>query len=109
MAEIKQVMMVKERNKTIGQEIIGPRIGVDFKLEDSNSRLVQLEGTQTMWDVAIWDVSFWSSERPITQLKSPIYSNFGNFISVGVLGQSANPLEFYGLQAKIKVGNGDVW
>lgn len=109
MAEIKQVMTVKERNKTVGQEIIGTRIGVDFKLEDSNSRLVQLEGTQTMWDVAIWDVSFWSSERPITQLKSPIFSNFGNFISVGVLGQSANPLEFYGLQAKIKVGNGDVW
>lgn len=107
--EIKQVMLIKERNTTLGQETIGTRIGVDFKLEDSSSRLVQLEGTQTYWDTAIWDVSFWSSERPISQLKSPIFSSFGNFISVGVLGQSANSLEFYGLQAKIKVGTGDVW
>lgn len=109
MPEVKQVLLVKERNKTLGQEEIGTRVGVDFKLEDSSSRLVQLEGTQTMWDVAIWDISFWSSERPITQLKTPIFSNFGNFISLGVLGQSSNPLEFYGLQAKIKVGTGDTW
>ena len=107
--EIKQVLLVRERNKTLGQETIGTRIGVDFKLEDSASRLVQLEGTQTYWDTAIWDVSFWSDERPITQLKTPIFSNFGNFISVGVLGQSAKALEFYGLQAKIKVGTGDTW
>lgn len=107
--EIKQVLLVRERNKTLGQEIIGTRIGVDFKLEDASSRLVQLEGTQTYWDVAIWDVSYWSDERPITQLKSPIFSSFGNFISVGVLGQTAKSLEFYGLQAKIKVGTGDTW
>lgn len=109
MPEVKQVLLVKERNKTLGQEKIGTRIGVDFKLEDKYSHLVQLEGTQTYWDTAIWDVSFWSTERPIVQLKTPIFSNFGNFISVGVLGQSANSLEFYGLQAKIKVGTGDTW
>ena len=109
MPEIKQVLLVKERNKTLGQEIIGSRIGVDFKLEDPSSRLVQLEGTNTYWDKAIWDESFWSTERPITQLKTPIFSSFGNFISVGVLGQSANSLEFYGLQAKIKVGTGETW
>lgn len=107
--EVKQVLLVKERNTTLGQETIGTRIGVDFKLEDSHSRLVQLEGTQTKWDVAIWDESFWSTERPITQLKTPIFSNFGNFISLGVLGQSKNSLEFYGLQVKIKTGKGDTW
>lgn len=107
--EVKQVLLVKERNKTLGQEIIGTRIGVDFKLEDSHARLVKLEGTQSYWDTSIWDVSFWSDEKPITQLKTPIFSNFGNFISVGVLGRTVNNLEFYGLTAKIKTGKGDTW
>ena len=109
MPEVKQVLLVKERNLTLGQEYIGTRIGVDFALQDSKAQVVQLEGTQTMWDVAIWDKSFWSNEQPVTKLKSPIFSTFGNFISVGILGQSATSLEFYGLEAKIKVGNGDVW
>lgn len=109
MNEIKQVLLVKERNKTIAQEYIGTRIGVDFELQDRYAHLINLNGTQTMWDVAIWDKSFWSSERPITQLKSSIFSTFGDFISVGILGQSANHLEFYGLEAKIKVGTGDSW
>jgi hypothetical protein len=109
MQEVKQVLLVKERNLTLGQEYIGTRIGVDFALQDPKAQLVPLMGTQSMWDVAIWDKSFWSDERPITQMKSPIFSTFGNFISVGILGQSATALEFYGLEAKIKVGNGDVW
>lgn len=109
MNEVKQVLLVKERNKTLGQDQIGTRIGVDFLLEDPYAQIIQMQGTQTMWDVAIWDKSFWSSERPIAQLKSPVFSNFGDFISIGVLGQSANSLEFYGLEAKIKVGTGDTW
>ena len=71
--------------------------------------MVPIEGTQSFWDVALWDVSFWSSERPITQLKSPIFSTFGNFISIGILGQTNQNLEFYGQEAKIKVGTGDTW
>ena len=109
MPELIQVLLVKERNLTLGQEYIGTRIGVDFALQDPKAQMVQLEGTQTKWDVAIWDKSFWSNEQPVTKLKSPIFSTFGNFISVGILGQSATSLEFYGLEAKIKVGNGDVW
>lgn len=107
--DIKQVLLIKERNKTLGQAYIGTRIGVDFVLEDPYAHLVPLNGSQALWDVALWDKSFWSSERPITQMKSPIFSNFGDFISVGILGQSANRLEFYGLEAKIKVGKGDTW
>lgn len=106
---IKQLLLVKERNKTLGAEYIGTRIGVDFILEDPHVRLVPVVGTQTYWDTAIWDVSFWSSEQPISQLKSPVFSKFGNFISVGVLGQSNHSLEFYGLEAKIKLGKGDTW
>lgn len=107
--EVKQVLLVKERNQTINQENIGTRIGVDFKLEDKHSRLIQLEGTQSMWDVAIWDASYWSTENQVNLLKTPIFSKFGNFISVGILGQSNQSLEFYGLQAKIKTGKGDTW
>lgn len=107
--QIKQVLLVKERNRTEGQEYIGTRIGVDFLLQDQYSRMVPIEGTQTWWDVAIWDKSFWSNERPLIQLKSPIFSTYGDFISVGILGQSSHKLEFYGLEAKIKVGTGDVW
>jgi hypothetical protein len=109
MEQIKQVLLVKERNKTLSQEYIGTRIGVDFELQDQQAHLVNLNGTQTMWDVAIWDKSFWSTERPVTQLKSPVNSTFGDFVSVGILGQSANSLEFYGFEAKIKVGTGDTW
>lgn len=109
MQQVKQVLFVKERNRTLGQEYIGTRIGVDFVLEDPNAHLVPIEGSQALWDVALWDVSFWSGERPITQIKTPIFSNFGDFISIGILGQSANSLEFYGLEAKIKVGTGDTW
>lgn len=109
LAEVKQVLLVKERNRTLGQEYIGTRIGVDFALEDPYAHVVSLPGTQTKWDIAIWDKSFWSNEQPISQLKSPVFSNFGDFISIGVLGQSANSLEFYGLEAKIKVGTGDTW
>lgn len=109
MEQVKQVLLVKERNRTLGQDQIGTRIGVDFLLEDPYAQTIQMQGTQTMWDVAIWDESFWSTESPIAQLKSPIFSNFGDFISVGVLGQSANSLEFFGLEAKIKVGTGDTW
>lgn len=107
--EIKQVLLVKERNNIAGQEYIGTRIGVDFKLLDQHARMVPIEGTQTYWDVSLWDVSFWSTENLVTQLKSPIFSTFGNFISVGVLGQTNKSLEFYGLEAKIKVGTGDTW
>lgn len=107
--QIKQVLLVKERNRTEGQEYIGTRIGVDFLLQDPYARMIPLEGTQTLWDVAIWDKSFWSNETPLIQLKSPIFSTFGDFISVGILGQSSHALEFYGLEAKIKVGTGDVW
>lgn len=107
--QVKQVLLVKERNRTLGQGQIGTRIGVDFLLEDPYAQTIQIQGTQTMWDVAIWDQSFWTTEKPIAQLKSPIFSNFGDFISVGVLGQSANSLEFFGLEAKIKVGTGDTW
>lgn len=109
MQEVKQVLLVKERNKTLGQDQIGTRIGVDFILEDPYAQVVPLQGTNSFWDVAIWDESFWSTESQISQLKSPIFSNFGDFISIGVLGQSANSLEFYGLEAKIKVGTGDTW
>ena len=107
--QIKQVLLVKERNRTEGQEYIGTRIGVDFLIQDPYSRMVPLEGTQTLWDVAIWDKDFWSNETPLIQLKSPIFSTYGDFISVGILGQSSHSLEFYGLEAKIKVGTGDVW
>lgn len=107
--DIKQVLFVKERNKTLGQAQIGTRIGVDFVLEDEYAHLVPVVGTNAYWDVSLWDVSFWSSERSITQVKSPIFSNYGDFISIGILGQSENSLEFYGLEAKIKVGKGDTW
>lgn len=107
--QIKQVLLVKERNRTEGQEYIGTRIGVDFLIQDPYARMIPIEGTQNYWDIAIWDKSFWSNETPLIQLKSPIFSTFGDFISVGILGQSSHSLEFYGLEAKIKVGTGDVW
>lgn len=107
--QIKQVLLVRELKKSEKQESIGTRIGVDFVLQDPYVRMVPIEGTQARWDVALWDESFWTTERSITLLKSPVFSTFGNFISVGILGQSSDSLEFYGLEAKIKVGTGDVW
>lgn len=106
---IKQVLMVKERTNIQGTVSVGTKLGIDFVLQDSTSKQISLGGNQSYWDEAIWDKSFWSSENPITQTKTPLMSKYGNFISVGLLGQSSSPLEFYATEANIKLGKGAVW
>ena len=106
---IKQVVMLKERVNAKGNYNAATRLGVDFALQDESTKLFRVGNTQTYWDSAIWDVSFWTNEARITQTKSTIFSKYGDFISVGVLGQTADALEFYSIQAKLKVGNGEVW
>ena len=106
---IKQVVQLKERVNAKGNYNAATRLGVDFALQDESTKLFRVGNTQTYWDSAIWDVSFWTNEARITQTKSTIFSKYGDFISVGVLGQTADALEFYSIQAKLKVGNGEVW
>lgn len=106
---IKQVVQLKERVNAKGNYTAGTRLGVDFVLQDESTRLFRVGNTQTYWDSAIWDVSFWSNESRISQAKATIFSKYGDFISVGVLGQTAESLEFYSTQAKLKVGRGEAW
>lgn len=106
---IKQVLLVKERTNTDGDIKIGTRIGIDFLLQDSSTKLVQVAGTKSLWDVALWDEAYWSDTGKITSTKTSLFSKYGTFISIGVLGQTSTPLEFNSFEAEVRIGNGTIW
>lgn len=108
-ADIKQVLRLKVRDNTKGRLSIGKRLGVDFKLFQETQVEISTTGISSLWDVAKWDESFWSSENAIEQYKVSSVSRPGNYISIGILGNTIYPFEMYSTEVLLKVGNGEVW
>jgi hypothetical protein len=105
---VKQVTRLKIRDNSQGQLTLGKRIGVDFSLSPLSYATDRESGEVTYWDEAKWDTSFWSQENQINQFKSSIISRAGNFISIGLFGETTNNYEIYSTEVNYNVGNGDV-
>lgn len=104
----KQVLRATPRYNTVGNISFNERIGVDFKLGTPGLISTTTNLQEAVWDEAIWDVAFWTTEEEVSSFRSSIFSTSGMFLSVGIFGQTKQPLTFFSTQILYKAGKGDI-
>lgn len=107
--KVKQPLRVTPNYQSLGGTLdSNVRYGIDFKIGVKQQLLNQGSGNSSFWDESIWDESFWSDENLVERFKSTTYSNTGEYISLGLFGETSTDLEFYSIELLYRGGNGDI-